>query len=70
MRVAVQRFADKPSTGRQTLRSQSGSIPNLMPYGLRVFAAPSSQPKSQPVFLRQRSAIFDRIVTARPTQPR
>src|ERR1039457_7614193 len=30
------RFAEKPSTGRQTLRSQSGSIPNLMPYGLRV----------------------------------
>jgi hypothetical protein len=32
--------------------------------------APSSEPKSQSVFLRQRSAIFDRIVTARPTQPR
>src|ERR1039457_6790933 len=46
------RFADKPSTGRQTLRSQSGSIPNLMPYGLRVFAARPRRPS------RNRSLFF------------
>src|SRR5271166_6321241 len=39
------RIGDKPSTGWQTLGSNSGSIPNLMLYGLRVFAARPTQPR-------------------------
>ena len=55
---------------RPTSKRKCGTKPNAIRVARVRRPAPSSEPKSQPVFLRQRSAIFDRIVTARPTQPR